>query len=97
MNAGNVARVLVLGVFLFACREIYAADEAKEAAVRFYQSYSALRQSAGLTGIPDEAQLGRLAPMIMAELRELFGAAMREQQVRKSGARGGDPVCVRRG
>jgi hypothetical protein len=77
MNAGSAARVLVLGVSLLACRKIYATDEATEAAVRFYQGYSALRQSGGLTGIPDDAQLTQLAPLITPELAGLFSAARR--------------------
>jgi hypothetical protein len=80
MNAGSAARVLVLGVSLLACRKIYAADEATEAAVRFYQGYSALRQSGGLTGIPDDAQLTQLAPLITPELAGHFSAARREQR-----------------
>lgn len=68
-----------LSVSLSACPEIFAADEAKDAAVGFYQGYSSIRGTAGFTGIPDEARLARLAPMITPELRDLFGGALREQ------------------
>jgi hypothetical protein len=56
-----------------------AADDAKDAAISFYRNYSGLRETGGLSGIPDEAQLAQLAPSITAELRALFGAVLREQ------------------
>jgi hypothetical protein len=80
MSSRDGVRVFVLALSLFACRESVAADEAKEAAVRFYRSYSGLRQSAGLTGIPNEAQLARLAPLLTPELGGLFDTALREQR-----------------
>jgi hypothetical protein len=73
------ARTLALSVFLLAGREAFAADEAKDAAVNFYRSYAKLR-AGGLTGIPNEAQLAQLAPLITPELRDLFGVALREQK-----------------
>ena len=70
----------MIGIGLLACAEARAGDDAKDVAWRFYRSYDSLRQSAGLTGIPDADQLQRLAPFLTLELQALFFAALREQQ-----------------
>jgi len=80
MRLGRVARMLIFGMAFLICERTYSADAAKDAAATFYRSYLGLRQSAGLTGIPNAAQLARLAPLITPELAGLFGAAQREQQ-----------------
>jgi len=80
MNSSTILRSSVLAVSLIACQEIYAADEGKNAAANFYQNYHKLRQSGGLTGIPNEAQLAQLSPLITPQLRKLFSAAYLEQQ-----------------
>jgi hypothetical protein len=80
MRSGDIARVFFLSVSLFAYPEIYAADEAKDAAISFYRSYSSLRETGGLSGIPNEPQLARLAPLLTSALRDLFAAALREQK-----------------
>ena len=80
MSPGRLARLLVLGASLIGCAETFAADQAQDAAAAFYRSYLALRKSGGPSGIPGEAQLVRLAPLITSELRELFGAALQEQK-----------------
>jgi hypothetical protein len=79
MSPRRLARLLVLGASLIGCAQTHAADEAREAAAAFYRNYLALRQSGGPSGIPDEAQLAKLAPSITAELRGLLAAALREQ------------------
>ena len=79
MHSKSILRSLVLAVSLIACQEIYAADEAKDAAANFYQNYHKLR-AGGLTGIPNEAQLAQLSPLITPQLHRLFSAAYLEQQ-----------------
>ena len=79
MHAKNILRSLLLAVSLLACQAIYAADAAKDAAANFYQNYHKLR-AGGLTGIPNEAQLAQLSPLITPQLRKLFSAAYLEQQ-----------------
>jgi hypothetical protein len=74
------AHAVVLAAALVTCGETSAADESRDAAVSFYRSYSSLRATGGLSGIPNESQLARLAPLITPELRDLFGAALREQE-----------------
>lgn len=63
------------------CMDGMAADPAREAATAFYRSYAKLRAEARrMTGLPDAKQLGRLAPMLTAELRRALAAAKAEQQ-----------------
>ena len=75
----DILRSLILAASLLASQEIYAADAAKQAAANFYQNYHKLRTS-GLTGIPNEAQLAKLSPLITPQLRKVFSAAYIEQQ-----------------
>ena len=80
MNLRIFIRAIVLGAWLLASPEIYAADGAREAAANFYRSYLKLRQRSGMTGIPNEPQLAELSRSITPGLRSLFTAAWREQQ-----------------
>jgi hypothetical protein len=76
----QAARTFLFAASLLATSAAFAVDEAKQAATDFYRSYRELRDNGGLTGIPNEAQLKRLAPLLAPELRNLLGAASREQQ-----------------
>lgn len=80
MHLNSIIRSLLLAVSLIASQEIHAADAAKDAAANFYKNYHKLRQSGGLTGIPNEAQLTQLSPLITPQLGSLLSAALREQQ-----------------
>lgn len=80
MRPGDVTRVLVLGAVLLAGQAAYAVDEVQEAAVNFYRTYLRLRTFGGLSGIPNERQLARLAQLITPELHGLFTEALREQR-----------------
>ena len=74
-----MTRAFVLGAALFLGSEAFA-DDAQDAAANFYRNYLVLRQSEKMTGIPNEAQLERLAPLITPELSGLFRRALREQR-----------------
>lgn len=76
----HVTRAIVLCASLFAGAELRASDQAQDAAANFYRSYRSLRESGGLTGIPNETQLARLSALLSTELRDLLGAALREQE-----------------
>ena len=66
-------------MLILACGGALAADPARDAATTFYRSYAKLRSS-GLTGVPDAAQLSRLAPLLTPALRDGLAAAKKEQQ-----------------
>jgi hypothetical protein len=57
-----------------------AADAAKLAVADFYRTYRELRDTGGLTGIPNAGQLERLSPSLTPELSGLLSAALAEQQ-----------------
>jgi phytoene dehydrogenase-like protein len=70
--------LLLLGLSLVPS-QAFAADDAKRAAEDFYRGYSELRAS-GMTGVPDDAQLTMLSPLLAPELTRALAAAKREQQ-----------------
>jgi hypothetical protein len=72
--------LFLLGAALLAPLPALAVDAAKLAAADFYRTYRELRQSGGLTGIPNAAQLARLSPLLTPELSGLLQAALAEQQ-----------------
>ena len=76
--ATRSTRAFVFGAALILGSEAFA-DGTQDAAENFYRTYLALRQSDKMTGIPNEAQLARLAPLLTPGLRRLFSAATREQ------------------
>lgn len=80
MHLRRNALEIVLGLSVFVCQDAVASDPARDAATNFYRSYAKLRTVGGMTGIPDAAQLTKLAPMLTAELQRLFVAAKKEQQ-----------------
>jgi hypothetical protein len=65
---------------LFAPLPACAADAAKLAAADFYRTYRELRETGGLTGIPNAAQLAQLSSLLAPELSSLLGAALAERQ-----------------
>lgn len=90
----SVARAMALGALLLANGELLAADEAKNAAANFYRSYAQLRKTDGLSGIPGEAQLAKLSPLITPALHGLFSAALREQRRCKDKFPGDKPPWI---
>jgi hypothetical protein len=80
MSCRRPARAALFATLLLAASQVFAADEAKQAAAVFYRAYGELRNHGGLTGIPNEAQLKQLAPLLTPELRTMLSAALREQQ-----------------
>lgn len=81
MHPRRPLRMMALGATLALSSEGFAADAARDAATSFYRSYAKLRAEANrMTGVPDAKQLGRLAPMLSAELRRALAAAKAAQQ-----------------
>jgi len=76
----HLALAIGLGFCVLLCGACVASDAAKDAATGFYRSYAKLRAAGGMTGIPDAAQLTKLAPLLTPELRKLFVAAKKEQE-----------------
>lgn len=72
-------RAIVFAAALLACPPASAADAAQAAAASFYRTYAALRAGGGMTGVPDQAHLAKLAPFLTPELRRLLAAARAEQ------------------
>ncbi|HLX79169.1 MAG TPA: hypothetical protein VKS43_01160 [Burkholderiales bacterium] len=85
---------MALAALLLAGGEALAADEAKEATASFYRAYAQLRKTEGMTGIPNEAQLAKLSPLITPALRGLFSAALREQKRCKDRFPGDKPPWI---
>jgi hypothetical protein len=62
-----------------ACQSIHAQDLAKAATQDFYRTYQVMRSAEGAAGLPNPAQLQRLAPWITPRLKGLLAAAHIEQ------------------
>ena len=54
-------------------------DEAREAAVRFFEDYAALQKSSKVAGLPNMQQLDAISQHFIPKLHRIFYIALREQ------------------
>lgn len=75
--------LLVLSLSLLSNAPVNAAtsakDEAREAAVRFFEDYAALQKSNKVTGLPNMQQLDSISQHFTPKLHRIFYIALREQ------------------